>query len=126
MIQDYFPPKKGRPFKINDYYKILIFISKKEIGVMRLVGASKMHVRGPFMIEGVIYGFISTLITLILFWPAMAWFGAKMTDFLGINMYDYYISNFFQIFIIILIIINYLYQIIQNLTVKHLKVIEIL
>lgn len=83
--------------------RLTIFISKEEIGVMRLVGASKMHVRGPFMIEGAIYGLVATLITLILFWPAMAWFGAKMTDFLGINMYDYYISNFFQIFIILLL-----------------------
>ncbi len=83
--------------------RLTIFISKEEIGVMRLVGASKMHVRGPFMIEGAIYGMVATFITVILFWPAMAWFGAKMTDFLGINMYDYYISNFFQIFTILLL-----------------------
>jgi cell division transport system permease protein len=69
---------------------------------MRLVGASKMHIRGPFMIEGAIYGIVSTFITLILFWPATAWLGRNMTDFLGINMYDYYISNMFQIFAIIL------------------------
>jgi len=83
--------------------RLTIFISKEEIGVMRLVGASKMHVRGPFMIEGAIYGLVATLFTLILFWPATAWLGAKMTDFLGINMYDYYISNFFQIFTILLL-----------------------
>ena len=83
--------------------RLTIFISKEEIGVMRLVGASKMHVRGPFMIEGAIYGFIATFITLFLFWPTAAWLGRNMTDFLGINMYDYYISNFFQIFIILLL-----------------------
>src|SRR3989339_21253 len=70
--------------------RLTIFISKEEIGVMRLVGASKMHVRGPFMIEGAIYGIIATLITLAIFWPATAWLGVKMTDFLGINMYGYY------------------------------------
>ncbi len=83
--------------------RLTIFISKEEIGLMRLVGASKMHVRGPFMVEGTIYGIVATLITLILFWPATAWFGRNMTAFLGINMYDYYISNFFQIFVIILL-----------------------
>jgi cell division transport system permease protein len=82
--------------------RLTIFIFKEEIGVMRLVGASKMHIRGPFMIEGAIYGIVSTFITLILFWPATAWLGRNMTDFLGINMYDYYISNLFQIFAIIL------------------------
>ena len=83
--------------------RLTIFISKEEIGVMRLVGASKMRVRGPFMIEGVIYGIIATIITLVLFWPMTAWLGRHVTDFLGLNMYDYYISNFFQIFAIILL-----------------------
>jgi cell division transport system permease protein len=81
--------------------RLTIFISKEEIGVMRLVGASKMHVRGPFMIEGAIYGMVATFITLILFAPATAWLGYNMTDFLGINMYDYYLSNLFQIFAIL-------------------------
>lgn len=83
--------------------RLTIFISKEEIGVMRLVGASKMHVRGPFMIEGAIYGVVATLFTLILFWPATAWLGRNMTGFLGINIYDYYISSFFQIFAILLL-----------------------
>jgi cell division transport system permease protein len=83
--------------------RLTIFISKEEIGVMRLVGASKMHVRGPFMIEGAIYGIIATFITILLFWPATAWLGRNMTDFLGINMSDYYLSNFFQIFAILLL-----------------------
>jgi cell division transport system permease protein len=82
--------------------RLTIFISREEIGVMRLVGASKMHVRGPFMVEGVMYGVIATIITLLLFLPATYWLGRNMTDFLGINMYDYYFSNFLQIFAIIL------------------------
>lgn len=83
--------------------RLTIFISREEIGVMRLVGASKMNVRGPFMVEGMIYGAIATLITAFLFWPATAWIGRNMTNFLGIDMYDYYISNFFQIFSILLL-----------------------
>jgi cell division transport system permease protein len=83
--------------------RLAIFISKEEIGVMRLVGASKMRVRGPFMIEGALYGVVATVITLLLFWPATAWLGRNMTNFLGLNIYNYYISNLFQIFIIILL-----------------------
>ena len=83
--------------------RLTIFIAKEEIGVMRLVGASKMRVRGPFMVEGVIYGVIATLSTLVLFWPVTAWFGRNMTSFLGMNLYDYYISNLLQIFAIILL-----------------------
>ncbi|MDE2399990.1 MAG: permease-like cell division protein FtsX [Patescibacteria group bacterium] len=80
--------------------RLAIFISRDEIGVMRLVGASKMYVRGPFMVEGVIYGIIATFATLILFWPVTFWLGRNMTNFFGFNIYDYYISNIFQIFVI--------------------------
>lgn len=83
--------------------RLAIFISKEEIGVMRLVGASKARVSGPFMVEGAIYGIIATILTLIIFWPVTAYLGNKMTNFLGLNMYDYYVSNLFQISIIILL-----------------------
>ncbi len=83
--------------------RLTIFISKEEIGVMRLVGASKMRVRGPFMVEGAIYGIIATVITLILFFPLTIYLGHNMARFLGLNIYDYYLSNLFQIFIIILL-----------------------
>ena len=83
--------------------RLTIFIAKEEIGVMRLVGASKMRVRGPFMVEGAIYGIIATLITLILFIPITIYLGHNMTSFLGLNIYDYYLSNIFQIFVIILL-----------------------
>jgi len=83
--------------------RLTIFISKEEIGVMRLVGASKMRVRGPFMVEGAIYGIVATIITLILFLPATIYLGRNMTDFLGLNIYNYYISNLLQISIIILL-----------------------
>ena len=83
--------------------RLTIFISKEEIGVMRLVGASKTRVRGPFMIEGAIYGFLATVITMLIFWPTTAWLGNHMTNFFGINLYDYFFSNFFQIFIIVLL-----------------------
>jgi len=83
--------------------RLAIFISKEEIGVMRLVGASKMRVRGPFVVEGAICGSIASFITIIIFYPITAWLGRNMTNFLGINMHDYYLSNFFQIFLIILL-----------------------
>ena len=83
--------------------RLTIFISKEEIGIMRLVGASKMRVRGPFMIEGAIYGVIATGITLSVFFPLTLWLVRNITYFGVLNIYDYYISNFFQVFAIILL-----------------------
>ncbi|MDP2789448.1 MAG: permease-like cell division protein FtsX [bacterium] len=83
--------------------RLTIFISKEEIGVMRLVGASKTRVQGPFMIEGAIYGAVATVLTILIFWPATAWLGRNMTEFLGIDLYKYFFSNFIQIFLIVLL-----------------------
>ncbi|MFA5934248.1 MAG: permease-like cell division protein FtsX [Candidatus Paceibacterota bacterium] len=82
--------------------RLTIYISREEIGVMRLVGAENKYIRGPFLWEGVIYGLIATGITLVLYFPVTYWLGKSMTSFLGLNLFHYYLSNFFQIFGIVL------------------------
>lgn len=83
--------------------RLTIFISKEEIGVMQLVGASRSRVHGPFLVEGAVYGIIATVITLTLFVPVTLWFSKNMTGFLGMNLANYYFSNLFQISAIVLL-----------------------
>jgi len=40
---------------------------------------------------------------LIIFWPVTVYLGNNMTNFLGLDIYNYYISNLFQILVIILL-----------------------
>jgi len=56
-------------FIIFNTTKLAIFNSREEIGIMRLVGAGKKYIRGPFFVEGILYGLISSGITMIIFWP---------------------------------------------------------
>jgi cell division transport system permease protein len=82
--------------------RLVIYMSRDEISVMRLVGASDRYIRGPFFIAGAIYGFVSAIVTLILFYPITLWLGGKTADFfVGLNIFHYYLSNFGQIFLII-------------------------
>lgn len=84
--------------------RLAIYISREEIGIMRLVGAGNHYIRGPFLIEGVIYGVISAVLTMIIFWPVTVWLGKTTTMFFGgINLFDYYLSYFFQMFGILLL-----------------------
>lgn len=39
-----------------------VSMQKRNIGVMRLLGASKWYVKRPFMIEGMLYGFLGALL----------------------------------------------------------------
>ncbi len=83
--------------------RLAIFISREEIGVMRLVGAENKYIRGPFIVEGILYGIISSLLTLIIFIPLSIWIGNNLNDWLGVNLFHYYLANMFQIFCIILL-----------------------
>jgi cell division transport system permease protein len=82
--------------------RLVIYISREEISVMRLVGASSSYVRGPFVIGGILYGFIAAVFTLVLFYPLTFWLGGLTEKFfIGLNVFDYYVGNFGQIFFII-------------------------
>jgi cell division transport system permease protein len=78
--------------------RLAIYTSKDEIAVMRLVGASSRYIKGPFIIIGVIYGFIAALITLIIFYPITYWLGPLTFNLgTGMNVFNYYLGNFMQI-----------------------------
>lgn len=102
--------------------RLTIFISREEIGIMRLVGAANKYIRGPFMVEGILYGVISAIATMVFFYPFSLWLGNKLSGFFGINMFEYYLGNFFQLFLIVLLCGTFLGVISSLLAVrKYLK-----
>lgn len=82
--------------------RLIIYMSREEINVMKLVGAGGKYIRGPFVISGILVGITASLVTILIFIPVSIWLGNQMTDFIGINLFTYYKSNFFQLFIIML------------------------
>lgn len=83
--------------------RLAIYIAREEISVMRLVGASNKYIRGPFIVSGVMYGVVSAVLTLILFYPATYWVSSiTRTFFSGFDMWSYYLSQFGIIFAIII------------------------
>lgn len=83
--------------------RLVIYISREEISVMRLVGASSFYVRGPFVVAGVLYGAAAGVLTLIIFYPLTFWFGRYSENFfIGINLFNYYTSNFGELFFFII------------------------
>ena len=53
-------------FLITNTIKLTIFSRKKEIEIMRLVGASNINIQMPFIIEGLILGILGAIIPIIL------------------------------------------------------------
>ena len=84
--------------------RLAIYFAREEIAVMRLVGASRWYVQGPFVVEGALYGLTATIITLLLFLPITWWFGQHMTDFFqGINLFSYYLTHIHYFILILLV-----------------------
>jgi cell division transport system permease protein len=51
---------------IANTIRLSIFSRRREIEVMKLVGASNWFVRGPFMLEGIICGLVGSIVAVIL------------------------------------------------------------
>ncbi|MFR1518229.1 MAG: permease-like cell division protein FtsX [Clostridia bacterium] len=43
--------------------RLTVFARKKELGIMKNIGASRVYMRGPFVVEGVMIGFFSSLLS---------------------------------------------------------------
>ncbi|MBU2579798.1 ABC transporter permease [Patescibacteria group bacterium] len=85
--------------------RLTIYSARREIKVMKLVGASNWFVRGPFIVEGALYGIIAALIALFVMYPIVWSLSAKITLYLpGTDLFYFLQANFFAIFLMQLII----------------------
>lgn len=81
--------------------RLIIYMSREEISVMKLVGASNTYVRGPFVVTGIMYGVVSALITLALLYPILYYVRSFAVSFAGIDLLQYYFRHFGEIFVLL-------------------------
>lgn len=79
--------------------RLAIYSNREEIGIMRLVGASNAYIRGPYIVEGILYGAIATLIALAIVIPGVE----SITPYVSVvipsmNIAKMFYGNFFTIF----------------------------
>ena len=83
--------------------RLAIFTAREEISVMRLVGATNMYIRGPFVIEGTIYGLVASCIGLLLFFPITLLLRPATEAMFNADIFAYYLANFHW-FILVLVV----------------------
>ena len=75
--------------------RLAIYTSRDEIAVMRLMGASNMYIRGPFIVAGMLAGVLAACIVLLLFYPLSYYAGTTLEAWLGgFNLFNYYVGSF--------------------------------
>lgn len=78
--------------------RLTIYSVRNEISIMRLVGANNNYIRGPFIVEGIIYGIIATFLSTFIAWIIFKVLSAKMAPMLlDFNLYQYFSGNIWSI-----------------------------
>lgn len=72
--------------------RLAIFSNREQIGIMRLVGASNVFIRGPYVVEGVIYGIIAGIIGFLILIPGISF----LSPYVGQFIPEFSLSNYFQ------------------------------
>lgn len=79
--------------------RMAIFNRRDELTIMRLLGASNWYIRGPFVVESVLYGIISAILSVtlvsLLFTVSASAFDASSLGLLDINFANEYFAQHF-------------------------------
>lgn len=85
--------------------RMAIFNRRDELQIMRLLGASTHFIRGPFVVETVIYGVVSAVISIVLcntlFIVSSSAFDASSLGLLDITFANQYFSRHFWIILLV-------------------------
>jgi cell division transport system permease protein len=77
---------------ISTTVRLSIFARRREVEIMRLVGATNWFIRWPFVLEGVITGIVGAVLAALFVWLgnwALArWIEGSSIDFLDLRVYD--------------------------------------
>ena len=74
-------------FTISNVLKLTFFTRREEVDIMKLVGASRAYIRGPFIVEGMLIGLLGASLGVLLvfvgFLLLSSYLGGKAEFFLG-------------------------------------------
>ncbi|MCG2686941.1 hypothetical protein L6278_02270, partial [Candidatus Parcubacteria bacterium] len=77
---------------------LAIHSTRNEIGIMKLVGASNMFIHGPYIVQGILYGLIAAVLSVLLIAPIIYFSAPYLNAILPeINLWAYFLSNLISI-----------------------------
>ncbi len=92
--------------------RMAIFNRRDELNIMRLLGASTWYIRGPFVVETIIYGVIAAIVSVALchtlFTVSSSAFGASSLGLLDIEFAERYFADHFWVILGVQLLIGIL------------------
>ncbi len=91
-------------FNVLNIIRITITARSDEIEIMRYVGASNSFVRGPFVVEGILYGVLGTIVTtiflLIVSAIAAPYLNSLTFSILNAGFFGYVLAHFWALVLV--------------------------
>lgn len=81
-------------FSISNVLKLTFFVRREEVDIMKLVGASRAYIRGPFIVEGLLQGLLGSIMGLIMVYLSYA----LLAQYLNNNS-NFFLGNIDLVFI---------------------------
>jgi cell division transport system permease protein len=67
-------------FTISNVIRLTVYAREDELDIMRLVGATRAYVKGPFVVEGMIQGGMGGLVAVLLLWASLRWLSRDLSS----------------------------------------------
>src|SRR3989338_547564 len=99
-------------FILINTVRVAIYTHRREIGIMKLVGATNWFIRSPFLLESVLYSIIACALAIGIIYPLLNFIQPYLNNFFltdDFNILEYFNKNFWQIFgleVLIIILLN--------------------
>ncbi len=80
--------------------RLTIYTQRDEVRIMKLVGATNMFVRLPYIFEGFMYGVLASVVSTAILYPILYYFSPGINDFIGgnVDVFSYFVANLGQVF----------------------------
>jgi cell division transport system permease protein len=85
--------------------RITIYTHKEEIEIMRLVGASNVFIRLPFILEGLFYGVIASLVSMLALFLVLYFGGSYVSGAVFVkDLIHFYFTHWLELFFLQLVL----------------------
>ncbi len=104
--------------------RMAIFNRKEEIQMMKLIGADRNFIRGPFIVEAVVYGFIAAILATVLGVGALYAVQDKLNEWVNISNTVELITSYIGFVVLIMLLTGAAIGVVSSLlaTRKYLKI----
>lgn len=105
--------------------RMAIFNRRDEIDMMKLIGASRSFIRGPFIVEAIVYGMISALVSTIAVAVGILSIRDKLSNYgIGMDRVSQLLTVYIGLVLLFMLLIGAVIGMISSFlaTKKHLKI----